>query len=161
MSGRSWRIAPWRANQSRFDPHYFNLRWTRQRAKNSFSFSLAVIFPLSANYFFLLSFLFLLSEMDPPGGMSQQENSFTLYGLEPVWCGRWDLNPRTPTGQAPQACASKTLPFSTGLFDLAWQHEPPIIGRTPANTRPAPARTPVKDKALIGFRHPIQFIESG
>jgi len=46
------------------------------------------------------------------------------------------LNPRTPTGQAPQACASKTLPFSTGLFDLAWQHEPPIIGRTPANTRP-------------------------
>jgi hypothetical protein len=28
-----------------------------------------------------------------------------------LWCGEWDSNPRTPTGQPPQGCA----------FDLAWQ----------------------------------------
>ncbi len=44
------------------------------------------------------------------------EQIFQLF----LWCGRWDLNPRTPAGQAPQACASKT-PIQ-GLFDLAWQH---------------------------------------
>src|SRR5437867_2746857 len=33
-----------------------------------------------------------------------------------VWCGGWDLNPRTPTGQGPEPCA----------FDLAWQ--PPLGG---------------------------------
>src|SRR5881409_99987 len=27
------------------------------------------------------------------------------------WCGGWDLNPRTPTGQGPEPCA----------FDLSWQ----------------------------------------
>src|SRR5947199_10405178 len=37
-----------------------------------------------------------------------------------VWCGRWDSNPRTPTGHAPQACATTTLE-SKGPFDLAWQ----------------------------------------
>jgi large subunit ribosomal protein L15 len=47
------------------------------------------------------------------------------------------LNPRTPTGQAPQACASKTL-HSTGLFDLAWQHEPP---HTKADSRKHQARS--------------------
>ena len=30
-----------------------------------------------------------------------------IIGVE--WCGEWDSNPRTPTGQAPEACA----------FDLA------------------------------------------
>src|SRR2546427_10221197 len=34
---------------------------------------------LSTNYFFLLSFLFLLSKMRPPWGMSKQKNSFTLF----------------------------------------------------------------------------------
>src|SRR2546430_13003954 len=34
------------------------------------------------------------------------------------WCGGWDLNPRTPTGQGPEPCA----------FDLAWQ--PPLGGRS-------------------------------
>jgi len=29
-----------------------------------------------------------------------------------------------------------------------------LTRRTPANTRPAPARAPVQDKALIGFRQP-------
>src|SRR5437867_2875850 len=33
-----------------------------------------------------------------------------------VWCGGWDSNPRTPTGQGPEPCA----------FDLAWQ--PPLGG---------------------------------
>src|SRR2546428_1493981 len=28
-----------------------------------------------------------------------------------MWCGGWDLNPRTPTGQGPEPCA----------FDLSWQ----------------------------------------
>src|SRR5436189_6283283 len=32
------------------------------------------------------------------------------------WCGGWDLNPRTPTGQGPEPCA----------FDLTWQ--PPLGG---------------------------------
>ena|SRR2546425_2770464 len=31
------------------------------------------------------------------------------------WCGGWDLNPRTPTGQGPEPCA----------FDLSWQ--PPRV----------------------------------
>src|SRR5437867_578150 len=31
-----------------------------------------------------------------------------------VWCGGWDLNPRTPAGQGPEPCA----------FDLAWQPPP-------------------------------------
>src|SRR5213593_2327389 len=30
-----------------------------------------------------------------------------------IWCGGWDSNPRTPTGQGPEPCA----------FDLAWQYE--------------------------------------
>src|SRR5438093_5142223 len=30
---------------------------------------------------------------------------------EVKWCGGWDLNPRTPTGQGPEPCA----------FDLSWQ----------------------------------------
>ncbi len=32
------------------------------------------------------------------------------------WCGGWDLNPRTPTGQEPQSCA----------FDQAWL-PPPVM----------------------------------
>ena len=35
---------------------------------------------------------------------------------DPDWCGGWDLNPRTPTGQGPEPCA----------FDLSWQ--PPRAG---------------------------------
>src|SRR5213593_4181793 len=42
-----------------------------------------------------------------------------------VWCGGWDSNPRTPTGQGPEPCA----------FDLAWQH-----GRHHNNMMPSPAR---------------------
>ena len=61
-------------------------------------------------FVFLLSFLFLLSKMRPPGGVSENKKTPSHFtSLDPVWCGRWDLNPRTPTGQAPQACASKTL----------------------------------------------------
>ena len=41
---------------------------------------------LFTNYCFLLSFL------DPPGGMSKQRNSFTLYNR--TWHVRRDLNPR-------------------------------------------------------------------
>ena len=33
----------------------------------------------------------------------------------PAWCGGWDLNPRTPTGQPPQGCA----------VGLAWR--PPLL----------------------------------
>ncbi len=39
------------------------------------------------------------------------------------------MNPRTPAGQAPQACAFKAQPW--GLFDLAWQLGP-AHGRAPA-----------------------------
>src|SRR5712692_9617404 len=65
------------------------------------------------------------------------------------WCGRWDLNTRTPTGQAPQACASKTL--REDLFDLAWQH-----GRhtspTPANARLHPAQAkPPATRPILAF----------
>ena len=35
------------------------------------------------------------------------------------WCGGWDLNPRTPTGQGPKPCA----------FDQAWL--PPLSGLSP------------------------------
>jgi hypothetical protein len=41
------------------------------------------------------------------------------------WCGRWDSNPRTPTGQEPQSCA----------FDLAWQL-PRETGQKRLNTCP-------------------------
>ena len=54
------------------------------------------------------------------------------------WCGRWDLNPRTPTGQAPQACASKTLSDKVSLTWLGKTGR--RQRRTPANTRPTPAR---------------------
>src|SRR6266699_4671342 len=72
----------------------------------------SAIFSFSTNYF------------STPPGVCLNKKSPSHFTGENVWCGRWDLNPRTPTGQAPQACASKTL-RSTGLFDLAWQHEPP------------------------------------
>ena len=46
-------------------------------------------------------------------------------------------------------------PSSTGLFDLAWQHEPPHRqGGLPRAPGHAPARATVQDKSLIGFRHP-------
>src|SRR2546425_9639803 len=108
VTGGSRRIAVWGANQSRFDPSYFNLPQTRQRAKNSLSFFFLV------SIFFCYLFFFSYLKCDPRGGMSEQKNSFTLYKPRTVWCGRWDLNPRTPTGQAPQACASKTLSIFDG-----------------------------------------------
>ena len=63
-----------------------------------------------------------------------------------VWCGRWDSNPRTPTGQAPQACASTTLDRK-GLFDLAWQLP---------HTKSLPVLQLRRWKALIGFPRCIQ-----
>src|SRR5712691_8612535 len=65
-----------------------------------------------ANYFSLLSFSL------PPGGVSENKKLLHTLQARIVWCGRWDLNPRTPTGQAPQACASKTLPFRR--VSLTW-----------------------------------------
>ena len=62
------------------------------------------------------------------------------------------FEPTNPYGTGASGLRVQDPTSSTGLFDLAWQHEPPIIGRTPANTRPAPAKTTVQDKALIGFR---------
>lgn len=48
-------------------------------------------------------------------------------------------------------------PEHTGLFDLAWQHEPPQRGRLP-QTMPDPrSRKPFpapRITALIGFLHP-------
>ncbi len=45
-------------------------------------------------------------------------------------------------------------PTSIRRVSLTWlgNTSRPITRRTPANTRPAPARTPARDKALIGFR---------
>src|SRR5437879_613208 len=55
----------------------------------------------------------------PPGHQPLDSNRnpifrvFTSWNskIRLVWCGGWDLNPRTPTGQGPEPCA----------FDLSWQ----------------------------------------
>src|SRR5438093_9506903 len=66
------------------------------------------------------------------------------------WCGGWDLNPRTPTGQGPEPCA----------FDLSWQ--PPrerkkesafdkclsCFGRVPAG-KIRPTFDPVSDRIIL------------
>jgi hypothetical protein len=40
-----------------------------------------------------------------------------------------------------------------GLFDLAWQHEPPIIkADSREHQATLPQQHPAQDKALIGFR---------
>ena len=49
------------------------------------------------------------------------------------------MNPRTPTGQAPQACASKTL---TERVSLTW------LGNS---REQSPVANPGRYKALIGF----------
>jgi len=58
-----------------------------------------------------------------------------------IWCGRWDLNPRTPTGQAPQACASKT--HQPSRVSLTWLgNSSRRKQRTPAHQpEPLPQRT--------------------
>src|SRR6267143_4654662 len=64
-------------------------------------------------------FLFSTKYYATPGSMSEQKTpSHFQEQISSVWCGRWDLNPRTPTGQAPQACASKTLPVRR--VSLTW-----------------------------------------
>src|SRR5438034_5896922 len=65
-------------------------------------------------FYMLLSFLFCYLLCDPPGASENSRNPSHFTTAEPKWCGRWDLNPRTPTGQAPQACASKTPSAITG-----------------------------------------------
>src|SRR6266851_594379 len=69
------------------------------------------LFPLS--FFFSLTFRFC-SIVRPPRGYVKTKKLLHTLRVGIVWCGRWDLNPRTPTGQAPQACASKTLPVFDG-----------------------------------------------
>ena len=66
----------------------------------------------------LLSSLTLLSMLLSLYPFFRRWNSYSTMegGRFLDWCGGWDLNPRTPTGQGPEPCA----------FDLAWQ--PPLGG---------------------------------
>ena len=49
--------------------------------------------------------LWLMKTESRPGTVPERSPFLASF-----WCGEWDSNPRTPTGQAPEACA----------FDLAW-----------------------------------------
>ena len=60
------------------------------------------------------------------------------------------MNPRTPTGQAPQACASKTR-TNPGLFDLAWQYGPRLFADSRNDQVPPPRKQTAKARPILLF----------
>ena len=56
----------------------------------------------------------MVRSRDLPTNHKVSSQKVRVLDLPVKWCGGWDLNPRTPTGQGPEPCA----------FDLAWQ--PPL-----------------------------------
>jgi len=84
--------------------------------------------------------------------MSEQKNSFTLYELRTVMVREVGFEPTNPYGTGASGLRVQD-PYSLRV-SLTWlgNTSRPIARRTPANTRPAPAKTQTQTTPLIGFR---------
>jgi|SRR5712664_1786842 len=96
----------------------------------------------------LLSFFSTNLLCDPPEGMSEQKNSFTLSRTDFKRMVREvGFEPTNPYGTGASGLRVQDPTFSTGLFDLAWQHEPPHEqGGLPQTPGPLPQEHPSKTR---------------
>src|SRR5438132_12007950 len=108
-----------------------------------------------------LIFLFSTNYFSTPRRVCRIKKLLHTLQARTVWCGRWDLNPRTPTGQAPQACASKTLTVDGVSLPWLGNTSRPLAKADSRKHQARSRKNSVQDKALIGFRQSTNSIKTG
>ena len=102
-------------------------------------------------FLFLLTIVFLLSlSRPPPGGMSEQKKSFTLFSPEPILCWRreWDSNPR---GRDAQRLSCQSTNIQMGSRGRRFNHSA-IPAQQPTKTGTSLKPFPVSGRIVRSTR---------
>jgi hypothetical protein len=87
-----------------------------------------------------------------PGGLLESPETARLSEKPISLVREVGFEPTNPYGTGASGLRFQDPHAYPGLFDLAWQHEPPCKADSRKQPGP-PANRPAHDKALIGFPH--------
>ena len=113
--------------------------------RRSWSFRPNCYLSFSANYCFSV-----ISFWTPPGGMSEQKKSFTLFSPEPILCWRreWDSNPR---GRDAQRLSCQSTNIQMGSRGRRFNHSA-IPAQQPTKTGTSLKPFPVSGRIVRSTR---------